>query len=1488
METLKSKTVNRSKTVQPAASRKGMQCRDAGKSSLQTKSFTPKISSPKDPAEKEANATAKRIMHMTAVESSHPSTIESNGSIFRQSEEEETVQPQLRSPYIARFARPEIFRQAEAEEEKIQRQVEETEEEETVQPQLRSPYIAKFARPEIFRQAEAEEEETVQRQVEEKEKEETVQPQLRSPYIARFARPEIFRQAEAEEEETVQRQVEETEKEETVQTKADGQSNTVTANVAADISSSKAMGSPLPTGVRQFMEPRFNTDFSNVKIHTDDQAAHFNQQLNAKAFTLSNHIFFAKDTFKPDSYDGKELMAHELTHTIQQGAAIQRRIEETPPPSPQPDSATAATVATPMAPTATQPVAETGTTPESPVNNEAPTSGVNGTAEVTEAAAPAIPEAAVEARPPEMAPQETTEAKATEEVPEAETAEATSEGEEAVAGAPEAAPMEKAPASPEEDPAFQAVVKKAKGVAAGQRRHAPATAKAKEAQEAAEEPANALESKAQANQVGEMEKAEAPAFDAVAFKAALKQRIEDTAPKNLEEADKFKNNNKLDAVKGEMSSKVKDEKATSQGPLEEKTKQAPDKSGIEPKSVTKLPPTEPGKVPPKIGAEQAVPKPKTPSEIEAPLQQESQALDQQMAAEKITDEQLAKSNEPDFQTALASKQQAQTHALEAPQAYRQAEQEQLSQAQTQSAISSEKQLQGMHGDRGKLLTQVADKQGKAKTEDEKARTKVASDLQQIYQTTKTKVEGILNQLDGKVERAFDAGAKKAKQFFEDYVDLRMRLYKAQRYSGAVGAGRWVKDKFAGLPDEVNVFYVKGRELYLKAMDRVLDEVVGIISRELTQAKVEIAKGKQEIQDYVAKLPQNLQKVGQAAAGEIQSQFDDLENTVNSKQDGLIDSLAQKYQDNLKAVDERINKMKEANKGLIDKAVGAIKGVIETFRKIKAMFAKLGDKIAAVVPLIMEDPIAFFGNLIKGLGQGFNNFVGNIGKHLQAGLIMWLTGTLGPMGIQIPKDLFSLQGIFSLVMQILGLTWDYIRKKAVKLFGEKVVAAMEKGVEIFQIIRKEGPAGLWKYVKEQFSNLKEMVIGQIKEMVTMQIIQAGVKWILSLLNPVAALVKAAMAIYDIVMFFVERAAQIVAFLNSIIDAVAAIAKGAIGGAAKLVETALAKSIPLIIGLLAGLLGISGIAKKVQKIIQRIRQRIDKAIDKLLLKVKKFAKKVFKGKGEKTKKSKKESNKIRMEAKKALTPKLKEEQSKDDIDKHVRKVFSRLKSKGLKRLYVGNKHKDGSYSIFAEASPDKELLKLAPARRKVRMVVTLEVSGEEPILKGVTTKLGKQITYDKGKVTSTEDLPAPLKGVTVTGKATSKVKSGGLLVPPEKGSKEVKLVTWNTGEIDPTIQSNATHAERQFTEWLEDQPIQWRRRVQRINIKINFSPCIFCASDLARILTLLPFLESARIDYDKRYTQGPLATTEKSLGKMRAKGWHITKRSDNKKADLILKK
>ncbi|MEL7314700.1 MAG: DUF4157 domain-containing protein, partial [Cyanobacteria bacterium J06559_3] len=84
------------------------------------------------------------------------------------------------------------------------------------------------------------------------------------------------------------------------------------------IARSRGQGQPLTDSVRGPMEQAFGANFSGVRIHTDSQADGLNQSLQAKAFTTGQDIYFKQGEFKPGSRTGQELLAHELTHTIQQ------------------------------------------------------------------------------------------------------------------------------------------------------------------------------------------------------------------------------------------------------------------------------------------------------------------------------------------------------------------------------------------------------------------------------------------------------------------------------------------------------------------------------------------------------------------------------------------------------------------------------------------------------------------------------------------------------------------------------------------------------------------------------------------------------------------------------------------------------------------------------------------------------------------------------------------------------------------------------------------------------------------------------------------------------------------------------------------------------------------------------------------------------------------------------------------------------------------
>ncbi len=274
------------------------------------------------------------------------------------------------------------------------------------------------------------------------------------------------------------------------------------------------------------------------------------------------------------------------------------------------------------------------------------------------------------------------------------------------------------------------------------------------------------------------------------------------------------------------------------------------------------------------------------------------------------------------------------------------------------------------------------------------------------------------------------------------------------------------------------------------------------------------------------------------------------------------------------------------------------------------------KIGATFKKIINDPIKFVGHLVAAVKKGVAQFGQNIWEHLKTGLINWLVGTMEGAGLVLPK-VWDLRGILDLVLQILGVTYPKIRVKLVKVLGEKTMGMLEKAFGFIKTLVTEGPAAAWKEIVAAIGGLWDMVIGGIKDWAVTKIVTAAITKLVTMFNPAGAVIQAVIATYNTVAFFIERIKQILALVEAIVDSIANIAEGKIAAAANWVEAAMARTIPVILGFLARLIGLGDVSGAVKRVITAIQAKVDKGIDAVIAWVVAKAKSLFgQGEGDKT--------------------------------------------------------------------------------------------------------------------------------------------------------------------------------------------------------------------------------------------------------------------------------
>jgi hypothetical protein len=666
------------------------------------------------------------------------------------------------------------------------------------------------------------------------------------------------------------------------------------------------------------------------------------------------------------------------------------------------------------------------------------------------------------------------------------------------------------------------------------------------------------------------------------FKTKLKEAIEKATPKPTTEsqADKVMKTGATEAS-GALRGQLATERDAAAGPLKSASTTEASASDQHADPKTDLHSETVGAPPAPVSATPIVPAPLPPEQLD--YSSDRAPTDRAMAEGGISKEQLKKGNEPEFNKTVADRENVEKKEAAAEPSYRKSEASLQGRAHASADAVISHGLSSLHGVRGLHIGKVVGQQLGTSTKNSMERQRITQKIDSIKDKAHADVEGILKLMESGAGNIFDAGLARAESAYQNTFE-----------DAKGGLGTWLTTWGSDWEELIENSLGKARVEYLRQVDIAIDEVANFVDASLKAAKKRVADARNEVKDFVKGLDKSVQQFGEEALHKVSADFDAMDSEIDQHRDTLVDKLAQQYKASYERMSAMEEKLREENKSLWQRIYDATVGLIKKILAFKDMLLSILAKAADVIMDIISDPIGFLGNLVDGVMLGLKHFKDNIGDHLKKGLMDWLFGALGGAGLKLPEN-FDLQGIVSIVLQVLGLTYANFRARAVAIVGEPVVAALEQTAEVFKVILSEGIPGLWRFIKEKLSDLKSMVLDAIFDFIKERVIIAGITWVIGLLNPASAFFKACKAIYDIVMFFINRGSQILALVNAIIDSIAAIAKGNISVAAKWVEDALAKAIPVAIGFLASLLGLGDISGTIKQTIEKAQAPVNKAID-----------------------------------------------------------------------------------------------------------------------------------------------------------------------------------------------------------------------------------------------------------------------------------------------------
>lgn len=768
--------------------------------------------------------------------------------------------------------------------------------------------------------------------------------------------------------------------------------------------------------------------------------------------------------------------------------------------------------------------------------------------------------------------------------------------------------MPPAPSAP--GPAQQAraggVAAAAGGAASAAKALPAAEATTAAARGAVTEPAAETAARARADLAAELGERPPPSPEIVALCERIRTSIREKRPINEDELLKAKPEEAAKEAGAGLTTAVGDEAKKVEGGYDAMNQPPAGTPQLQPTPVTPPPTTvaDPG-----INATAAKPDPIPAQNLS--LDADKAAVDQKVADARVERPSTADIKEAPFSTIRDGQAGLGEMAKVSPAELAAKQAEALATAETGMADLQGKALAALRASRAGTVTTVSGGQTEMVGTEEQQRAKISKDAQTIFDEAKASVTGLLEPLGSTAINRWDAGVATLSTDFRTKLDT-VQKWIDERHAGVGGAivGAW--DALAGLPSWVTTEYDKAEHAFGEGVCTLLTEISRDVNAVVAAAQGVIDSARSRIDKLFADLPAGLKEWALGEQAKFSGQLDGLAQQVTDARTSFVKDISAKAVSAVAEVQGEVEKLRAAAKGLVGEIIDAlnafladpVKGIINALLTIvgipPASFWALIDKVAQVATEIAEDPVKFLNNLVAALQLGFNQFFDNFGKHVLGGFWKWIFSGLKSGGIAMPAD-FGLKSLLNLVLQIMGITWPRIRVVLAKHIGEKNVVLIEHAWKLVSTLIEKGPQGIVDMLKDALDPAKiiEQVVSAAVDFIVEALIKQVALRIIGLLNPAGAVFQAMELIYKVLKWVFENAAKIFSLVEAVVNGMADVMAGKIGGAANLVEKALAATIPIVIDFLAGFLGLGDLPEQVAKTIEKLQAYVMSIVEKVIV-------------------------------------------------------------------------------------------------------------------------------------------------------------------------------------------------------------------------------------------------------------------------------------------------